>query len=166
MSESDLTSEPENSGPLPTPATTGWAFRVSRLAAIMRASSGQRAVATWWTALRMVLVWPASRWKASRTLWKSREYRDHSPHASRTFKQMRAKGLAARRNLTDGDGAARAITLTDAGQTWLAPGARCLRRRGIRHGFWAKLDRQAAAHFSIVAGYAARRAFTTGSTNV
>ncbi len=143
MSEPDLTSEPENSAASYS-LHDRLGFRVSRLAAIMRASLDKELLQLGLTRLEWCVLASIALEGITAPSEIAENIGITRPTASRTFKQMRAKGWLLQ-NLTDGDGRARAITLTDAGQDLLARARVLVDAHQAR--FLGKLDRQAAAHF-------------------
>ncbi len=137
-------------GPENTSATASYrlhdrlGFRVSRLAAVMRASLDAELSQLGLTRLEWCVLASIALEGITAPSAIAENIGITRPTASRTFKQMRDKGWLVQ-NLTEGDGRARAITLTEAGQDLLARARVLVDAHQAR--FLGKLDPQAAAHF-------------------
>jgi len=153
-------------GPENTSATASYrlhdrlGFRVSRLAAVMRASLDAELSQLGLTRLEWCVLASIALEGITAPSGIAENIGITRPTASRTFKQMRDKGWLVQ-NLTEGDGRARAITLTGAGKT-------CWRGRGcwstrIRRGFWTSSTPK-RRRISYPRWIGCLKGFTTGST--
>ncbi len=145
MKYSCLMTGPENtSAPASYRLHDRLGFRVSRLAAVMRASLDAELSQLGLTRLEWCVLASIALEGITAPSGIAENIGITRPTASRTFKQMRDKGWLVQ-NLTEGDGRARAITLTEAGQDLLARARVLVDAHQAR--FLDKLDPQAAAHF-------------------